>query len=100
MPLRALKAMYHSKVRVNELRRTHSEKTGITYDRVITLRPDILPLSILKLEEFDKEFRFSPRTFIHFFSGGEHLNTQDRKRIYTPLAMDLFVTVQQGRLTL
>ncbi|MBF4434719.1 hypothetical protein ERJ77_09365 [Vibrio anguillarum] len=87
--LRAMKAMYHSQQKVNILRQEYALNNSIDYDFVITLRPDVMPLSILSLEDYIKEFEFSSNVCIHF-SNGYHQHIQGQKKIYTNLASDIF----------
>ncbi|KFA95192.1 hypothetical protein [Vibrio sp. ER1A] len=93
MTLRAIKAMLYSQEKVNLLRLEHQEEVTTTYDWVVTLRPDIMPLTVLDLAQFNNECTFDSKTSIHF-SNGAHCHLQGTKNIYTPLASDLFVVAK------
>ncbi|ENM5889572.1 hypothetical protein FXE63_13660 [Vibrio mimicus] len=87
--LRSMKAMFHSQQKVNKLRREYSLTHSIDYDFVITLRPDVMPLCRLNLDDYIQEFEFAEHVCIHF-SNGAHQHSQVNKKIYTPLASDIF----------
>ncbi|MGF1751217.1 hypothetical protein [Vibrio cionasavignyae] len=87
--LRGLKAMLYSQNKVNKIRTNYQNETGVEYDYVITLRPDIMPLTKLDLSVYQAEFEFTSKCSIHF-SNGAHSHFQETKSIYTPLASDLF----------
>lgn len=91
--LRALKAMLHSQFRVNQIRNNYQKETGVEYDYVITLRPDVMPLTKLDLTLYEAEFDFQPECSIHF-TNGNHYHYQKTKAIFTPLASDLFFLAQ------
>lgn len=87
--LRSMKAMFHSQQKVNKLRREYSLTHSIDYDFVITLRPDVMPLCRLNLDDYIQEFEFAKNVCIHF-SNCAHQHLQGNKKIYTPLASDIF----------
>ena len=93
IPLRAMKAMLYSQSKVNELRRQYQEGTGTHYDFVLTLRPDVLPLSQINIVDYINEFNFCENVTIHFPSG-EHELLQGSKRVHTLLAVDVLYLAQ------
>lgn len=97
MPLRGIKAMSHSQIRVNKLRREYSERNGIEYDFVLMIRPDVMPLAKFDLSKYLAEFSFSNSSSIHFTSGA-HQHTASNKKFDTPLASDLFFLARPSTL--
>ena len=86
--LRGMRAMSYSQSRVNRLRQEYAQDNNIEYDLVVVLRPDVMPLANLDLEQYLDEFSYCANT-IHF-SSGAHQHTQGQKKVTTPLASDLF----------
>ncbi|MCG9723770.1 hypothetical protein [Vibrio brasiliensis] len=87
--LRGMKAMSYSQSRVNRLRQEYAQDNNIEYDLVVVLRPDVMPLANLDLEQYLDEFSYCANSTIHF-SSGAHQHTQGQKKVTTPLASDLF----------
>lgn len=87
--LRGMKAMSHSQSKVNRLRKEYAQRNNIDYDLVVVLRPDVMPLVNLDLDQYLGEFSYCANSTIHF-SSGAHQHTQGQKKVTTPLASDLF----------
>lgn len=97
IPLRGIKAMSHSQIRVNEIRKEYSEKNEIDYEFVLMIRPDIMPLAELDLSRYIAEFSFRASSTIHFTSGA-HQHCHLNKKFDTPLASDLFIIAKPSTL--
>ncbi|ENM3878836.1 hypothetical protein NTJ01_002621 [Vibrio cholerae] len=97
IPLRGIKAMSYSQIRVNKLRREYSERNNIEYDFVLMIRPDVMPLAKFDLSKYLAEFSFSSSSSIHFTSGA-HQHTASNKKFDTPLASDLFFLARPSTL--
>lgn len=98
MTLRAIKAMLYAQKQVNNLRLEYQEETNTEYEWVITLRPDVMPLTPLELNDYKEEPEFERNSSIHF-ANGAHCHIQGTKIIYTPLASDLFFIAKPNVMT-
>lgn len=87
--LLGMKYMLYSQHQANLLRQEYEQETGVQYDYVLVVRPDIMPLIDLDFESFQDEFEFANNASIHLIHNSE-IKLKDRKYFNYPLVGDCF----------
>jgi hypothetical protein len=87
LSLQGIKYMFYGQHAANTMRLAHEAKTKTVYDYVITLRPDLLLLRPLVLEDYANEFAFQPKASIHLVH--KEISWIEQERFITnPLMLD------------
>ena len=87
--LQGIKYMVYSQYQANKLREIYETENRIKYDYVIVMRPDIMPLLKLELNQYQQEFNYFSQVSIHFIHNSEN-NFLSNKVINYPRGADCF----------
>ena len=63
--LKGIKSMLYSVHKVNSLRLDYERKTNQSYDLVIMIRPDIMPLAKLNIDDYISELKHNANSSVH-----------------------------------